>query len=432
MREIKRRWTGHTALFCSAAFLGIAGCGGGGGESANGASPAPMSTVAGEHAFSPAPGADVTATAVQTTIAGSPVSPSESSLSAVSAPSLADCEMFPPEAIFNTRIDDASRFPAHPQSANWVNMVGGSVPFRTDWGVNDNPADTGSYWGMPINVVDGSSATTDWPHVMFDYAPSGDSLERGWPYKSDCAVADGAGGYALQRDCTAVPSSQNRFPFPHASNLLSENGQCGGPTSCGFRDHHVLVVETGACRLWESFFAHNVNGQWYALTTAAWNLKSLELRPEQWASGDAAGLPITPLLAKAAEASSGEIRHALRVTFRDPNIDAIFDWPARHAAGGSNPGAFPFGALLRLKAGFVIPADWTPQAKALATAAKRYGLYVSDNGEDFYVQGEPSAAWDPATFGQMQNIKMSDMEFVDLNSIKSDPRFSPDSMAAHW
>jgi hypothetical protein len=194
----------------------------------------------------------------------------------------------------------------------------------------------------------------------------------------------------------------------------------------------VLVVETGACRLWESFFAHNLNGQWYALTTAAWNQRSMELLPTTRASGDAAGLPITPLLAKAAEADAGEIRHALRVTFRDPNIDAIFDWPARHAAGGSNPGAFPFGALLRLKADFVIPPDWTPQAKALATAAKRYGLYVSDNGEDFYVQGEPSAAWNPATFAQMQGIKMSDMEFVDLKAVKSDPRFSNDSMQARW
>ena len=69
-------------------------------------------------------------------------------------------------------------------------------------------------------------------------------------------------------------------------------------------------------------------------------------------------------------------------------------------------------------------------AKALATAAKRYGLYVSDNGADFHVQGEPNAAWDLRTNGQMSAIKMSDMEFVDLGTITRDPRFSPDSMAA--
>jgi hypothetical protein len=349
---------------------------------------------------------------------------------ATSSPMLADCEMFPPSAIFNTRIDDVSRFPAHPESAKWVNMVGGSVPFRTDWGLNDNPALASTYWGIPINVVDGTPATTTWPNVMFDFASSGQSMESGWPYKSDCAVADAHGGFSIKQDCTSVPASANRFPFPLPSKVLNENGHCGGPNSCG--DHHVLVVEAGACRLWESYYAHQLNGQWYALTTAAWNLRSLDLRPVDWASGDAAGLPIAPLLARAAEASSGEIKHALRVTFRDHNIATSYEWPARHGAGGADPGAIPFGSLLRLKADFVIPADWTPQARALATAAKRYGLYVSDNGENFYVQGEPNAAWDERTFFQMQNIKMSDMEFVNLNSIKSDPRFSPNSMAASW
>ena len=80
----------------------------------------------------------------------------------------------------------------------------------------------------------------------------------------------------------------------------------------------------------------------------------------------------------------------------------------------------------------MIPDNWTPQAKALATAAKRYGMYVSDNGADFYVTGEPSAQWDMAAWQQLKAIKMSDMEFVDLKSITSDPRFSPDSMAASW
>ena len=51
---------------------------------------------------------------------------------------------------------------------------------------------------------------------------------------------------------------------------------------------------------------------------------------------------------------------------------------------------------------------------------------------DFYVQGEPSAAWDPRTHGQMGAIRMSDMEFVDLGTITRDPRFLPDSMAASW
>ncbi len=360
--------------------------------------------------------------------------PSNSSLSPVTragaAPTLADCELFPVTAIFNTRIDDASRFPAHAQSAQWVQLVGTNVPFATDWGINDNPASYTTYWGMPVNIVDGTPATTQWPVVSFDFATSGVFWDRGYPDKSDCAVDDGHGGFSIARPCGAVPASQRRFPFPLPSKVLNEDGLCNDPNTCG--DRHLLVVEKGACRLWESYFAYSLSGQWYSMATAAWDLKSLALRPDNWAAGDAAGLPITPLLAKAAEANAGEIRHALRVNFSDAKLALEHVWPARFAAGGDNPGAIPFGALLRLKADFVIPDDWTTQAKALATAAKRYGLYVTDNGADFHVQGEPNAAWDLRTNAQMRNIRMSDMEFVDLGAIKGDARFSPDSMAASW
>ncbi len=368
-------------------------------------------------AAAPAPAPALTATTAPT----SPV--------AGSAPLLADCEMFPPNAIFNTRIDDASRFPAHPKSAQWIDLAGRGVPFSTDWGVNDNPAITSTYYGMPINVVDGTAATTDWPLVSFDFATSGLSMQRGWPDKSDCAVPNGS-GFDIVHGCGSLPSSQRHFPFPFPAKVLAQGGNCNDPNACG--DHPVLVVEKGACRLWESYFSFNLSGQWYSLATAAWDLKSLSLRPNDWASASASGLPITPLLARAAEANSGEIRHALRVNFRDAALALDVAWPARFASGGDNPGAIPFGALLRLKSDFVIPADWTTQAKALATAAKRYGLYVSDNGADFYVQGEPSAAWDLRTNAQMKTITMNDMEFVDLTSITSDPRFSRDSMAASW
>jgi hypothetical protein len=155
------------------------------------------------------------------------------------------------------------------------------------------------------------------------------------------------------------------------------------------------------------------------------------MRPVNWTAADAAGLPITPFVAKAAEASSGEIRHALRVTFRDAVIANSYTWPARHSAG-STAGSIPFGSLLRLRADFVIPSTWTTQAKAIATAAKRYGLYVADIGSDFYVQGEPSAAWDRNTFSQLATIPLSQMDFVDLGSVTRDARFSPDSMAASW
>jgi hypothetical protein len=435
----RKKARGLTLLFSSVALLAMAGCGGGSGSLTASASPDTLApTHSAESAGSapaPAPAAgDATAPAPAPAAATSPApAPAPATAPAPapapvasSAPKLGDCEMFPSAAIFNTRIDDTSRFPAHPDSDGWISRVGYGVRFQADWGITVDQADYSTYWGMPINVVGGTD--TQWPVVSFDFASSGVSMESGYPQKSDCAAADGS-GFGISR-CSDLQTSQRRFPFPVASKLVSEDGHCNDPNTCG--DRHVLVVEQGACRLWESYFAYNLSGQWYAMTTAAWDLKSLALRPKDWPSGDAAGLPMAPLLVKEAEASSGEIKHALRVNFREAAIALAYDWPARHAAGGDNPGAMPFGALLRLKADFVIPSDWTPQARAVATAAKRYGMYVSDNGADFHVQGEPSAAWDTRTMAQLKTITMGQMEFVDLKAITSDPRFSPDSMAASW
>ena len=395
-----------TVLFCGAALLALASCGGGGGGADTAGATGASATALGSQQAATAGAAAAAAAAAQ-------------------APMLGNCEMFPASAIFNTRIDDVSRFPAHPNSAGWIAGVGHAVPFQADWGITED-ASRPDYWGLPVNTV--GAATTQWPTVAYDFAPSGLSTEVGYPHESDCAVPSGD-GFTIQRGCANVPSNSRRFPFP-SGNVLAQGGTCNNPNGCG--DHHVLMVEQGACRLWEGYAAYNLSGQWYAMATAAWDLKSLALRPNGWTAATAAGLPITPLLARASEASSGEIRHALGVAFQDGAIARDYVWPARHAAGGDNPGAIPFGALLRLKADFVIPDHWTTQAKALATAAKRYGMYVTDNGAHFHVGGEPSAQWDINTLTQLRAITMSNMEFVNLNAVTTDPRFSNDSMAASW
>ena len=42
------------------------------------------------------------------------------------------------------------------------------------------------------------------------------------------------------------------------------------------------------------------------------------------------------------------------------------------------------GQRLRLKAGFVIPANWTKEEKALLLGLKKYGAMVADNGSSFF------------------------------------------------
>jgi hypothetical protein len=277
-----------------------------------------------------------------------------------------------------------------------------------NWGLGSDPSDAANYWGLPVNTI--ASSGTAWPLVSFD---------GGYPEKSDCATTADGGG--IVQGCAGTSPANRRFPFPSGRTLVEGNA-----------DAHVLVVDAGACRLWEAFGARQSGGQWLAMSTATWDLRSNAMRPDGWGSADAGGLPITPLLARASEASTGEIRHALRVTFRDAALSLGHAWPARFAAGGDNPGAIPFGSLLRLRADFAIPANWSTQAKAVALAAQRYGLYVADNGADLYVQGEPSAAWDAVASQQLATITLADMEFVDLRAITGDARFDAGSMQASW
>lgn len=335
---------------------------------------------------------------------------------------ISGCEMFPPTAIFNTRIDDTAQYPVHPNNAAWKNLIDtpGKV-LHPDWGNSADQSQHGSYFGIPYNVVDGSKVTTNWPQVTYSGAPD----------ESDCAVPSGSGGYNVQRDCSG--SGVFRLPIPTDATIKIEGGYCPVGQPCdNTGDRHILVVDKATCRLWETGGAteQSANGAWDVYASAEWDLNSLSQRPATWTSADAAGLPILPLLVRADEADAGEIKHALRVTLLQSHMARAFDWPARHQAGSS--GQIPFGALMRLKGDFAIPSSWTTQAKAVATAMKRYGMYVADNGSDMLVQGEPSVQWQDATLDQLKTIASSQFEFVSLNSIKSRAGFNANSLAASW
>lgn len=335
------------------------------------------------------------------------------------AQALANCALFPAQAVFNTRIDDVARFPKHARSDVWVAAVSSGTRFHPDWGNQADPNQPNSYYGIPFNVVDGSAGTTQWTPLQF----SADSA----PDESDCALASGA-NWTIRRDCAGVSGAH--FPVPSAGGVLTEGGQCSDPTTCG--DHHVLVLESGACRLWEAYQGYAGSGHWTVSSSAAWDLHSMQMRTAGWTSADAAGLPILPLLARAAEASNGAVNHALRVTFSGGVMDNQPVWPASHVAGSPLSGGIPLGAALRLKSSFTPPASWSAQSKALALAMQRYGLYVADRGSNLYVQGEPNAQWSDATITQLKTLTMGDFEFVDLGAITHDSHFDATSYQASW
>jgi len=352
-----------------------------------------------------------------------------------SAPQIGGCDVFPASAIFNTPINNTAQFPVHTSSAAWKTKVrsdgGASLHLHLDMGSSENRQQPDTYWGIPYNVVDGSAATTQWLPFSFNPTDANDSMQ-GWASESDCALPDG-GGYKIRRGCGG--SKDRHFPFPQDATMKIEGGVChmSQGTGCPYNDRHLLVVEGGNCRLWESYYTYNGSRGWHHSGVAAWNLKRMTMRPDGWTSADAAGLPITPLLIRADEASAGEIRHALRVTFRNGVMANKYLWPASHQAGLSSTTDIPFGAVLRLRANVQIPATWTVQAQAIAQAMKVYGVYVADNGSDLFVQGEPNAQWSDNTVSQLQGaLTLDKFDFVDLSSITGDPRFVATSYRARW
>jgi hypothetical protein len=308
---------------------------------------------------------------------------------ATPSPAVGGCALFPADHLFNTPID---ALPPLADTPTWLSAIG-DHPIHLDLGTETNPA-SAQYWGIPYNVVSGGTFT--WPRVFY---------AAGWPDESDCAAAGAQG--AVVSPCDAVAPV---MPVP-ASPLVE-----GGVTTAS-GDHHVLVVDADACRLWELFAATpHPGGGWDVGSTATWNLASNALRPDGWTSADAAGFPILPLLLRAGEARSGTIRHALRFTLPNARIRNTSVWPARHRIGSvTSAAAVPMGQLFRLRASYVIPATYGVQSKAILQAMKTYGMYLADAGSAWYVQGEPSAEWDAAIFAEVQTVRTSDLEAVDLS-----------------
>jgi hypothetical protein len=278
------------------------------------------------------------------------------------APTVAGCPVFPADNAWNRRVD---RLPVARNSATLIHSIGLDAHFHADFG---SGLWDGGPIGIPYTVVDGGQQRVK---VTFDYADESD-----------------------------------RDPYPIPPNAPIE----GGRNADG--DRHVLIVDRSACKLYELFDAHPLAAgrSWHAGSGATWDLRSNHLRPKGWTSADAAGLPILPGLARYDEVAQGTIRHALR--FTAPRTRTSFVWPARHQAGSSSsPSLPPMGLRVRLKQAVTL-RSLPRQARILATAMKRYGLMLADNGSPWYVSGAPDPRWDNDQLHALDRLNGRDFEVV--------------------
>ena len=187
----------------------------------------------------------------------------------------------------------------------------------------------------------------------------------------------------------------------------------------GGSDAHILMVDRDACRLYELFAAAKVNGSWTAGSGATWDLRSNDLRTEGWTSADAAGLPILPGLVRYDEVAAGAIQHALR--FTTSQTRRLYIYPARHYASSSTSTSLPpMGLRVRLKASYDT-SGFSPQARVIAEALKRYGMILADNGSPWYISGMSDPHFDDDVMHELDVITGRDLEVVDTTGLVNGP-----------
>jgi hypothetical protein len=285
------------------------------------------------------------------------------------APQIAGCGIFPADNFWNTAVDT---LPVHPNSAAYIASIGAAATLHPDFGTEWNGSDI----GIPFDVIPADQPLVP---ITFDYW---DESDKG----SD----------------TCNPSHDETtgcYPIP------------ADPSIEGGSDRHVLLLQEGACTLYEIYAAEkDTGGQWHGGSGAIWDLGQNQARPEGWTSADAAGLAILPGLVRYDEvAGPGEINHAIRITLN--TIQSGYIRPASHSdgRGGHDPDLPPMGLRLRLKADYDLSGFSAPIQKILR-AMKRCGVVVADTGSDMYVSGQHHDDWDDDLLRELGRVTAGDFE----------------------
>ncbi|HEU5089092.1 MAG TPA: hypothetical protein VFT99_16665, partial [Roseiflexaceae bacterium] len=194
-------------------------------------------------------------------------------------------------------------------------------------------------------------------------------------------------------------------PYPIPPNAPIEAGG----------DRHVLVLQQGACKLFELYQANPNGSGWDAASGAVFDLRSNALRPDGWTSADAAGLPILPGLARYDEVNSGRITHALRFTVY--RSQRAYIHPATHQAGATDDPAYPpMGLRLRLKSSYDI-SGFHGQARVILEALRTYGMIVADNGSSWFISGARDPRWNDDDLEQLKTVPGSAFEVLQSGPI---------------
>lgn len=277
-------------------------------------------------------------------------------------PEIGKCRIFPPDNPWN---QDISRAPVDPNSDRYIAAMNGATKtLHPDFG-------SAREYGIPWFL-----ASAKMPR-----------LEMKFRYDEE--------------------SDPGPYPFPPDAPVE------GGPDADG--DRHVIALDRDACKLYEGFNCWYEPPHWSCESGAIFDLSSNKPRPKGWTSADAAGLPVFPGLVRREEVMRGEIKHALRFTVR--RTQRAYVAPATHfASPHRDPDLPPLGIRVRLKASYDI-SGFSGAPKVVLAALKKYGMFLADNGSDWFISGESNPAWDDDELRALKKVPASAFEVVKLGEI---------------
>jgi hypothetical protein len=276
----------------------------------------------------------------------------------VGPPTVAGCAVFPADNEWNRVV---AGDPVDPASDRYLaGMKAGARHITADFSASEG-------YGIPWVVVSGTQPRVP---VSFEYDSESD-----------------AGPYPIPPDA------------PIEKSVIEDGG-----------DRHILVIDRDSCVLYETWHSRRNGEGWTAGSGAKFDLRTNAQRTVGFTSADAAGLPIFPGLLRRDEVLSGRIAHALRFTVT--KTQAAYVWPATHFASSSEDASLPpMGLRLRLKSNFDL-SSFGPEARTVLTALQQYGMFVADNGPDWFVSGEVNEAWDEQFRQEMARVPASAFEVV--------------------
>jgi hypothetical protein len=223
---------------------------------------------------------------------------------------------------------------------------------------------------------------------------------------------------------TEYPDESDNGPFPIPDNAPVEGWPLNQKNLKDYQrdqsdaDRHIILVDPHNGKLHELNQARLTDAGWQAACAATFDLTSNKLRPDDWTSADAAGLPIFPAVVRFDEVNRGMVNHAMRFTVRNTRREYVY--PAKHFASRKTDPDLPrMGERFRLRADFDV-SKFSPHVRAILKGLKTYGMLVADNGGEWRLSIAPDARI--KGLDELRKLKGSDFEVIIPTGPNEGPR----------